>query len=255
MNNRIAVISNKDAFLVMTIMKNLNDAGYSVDHTGTVVSQINECHDTCGIFIFYMEEGSAVDPETLVYLKDLTIEEDKMVILIGSQDEFRVATQIIPQENLAAWFLRPFDMHGFIKKVQELTDEKEREKRKKSILIVDDDVTYLKMVQSWLKEKYRVSIVSSGLQAITWIAKNQVDLILLDYEMPVADGASILEMLKSENDTSNIPVFFLTGKRDSTSIQKAFDLHPDRYLLKTIGKEVLIEELEKFFIAQKTLKK
>lgn len=255
MNNTIVVISQKKAFLVMTIMKNLTDESYHVHYSDCNVSSINSFHDDSSIFIFFMEDGTAVDQEVLVYLKDISTEEGKMVILIGSQDEIQTAYKIIPQEQVSSVFLRPFDMHEFIRKIQELTDEKERENRKKCILIVDDDITYLKMVQSWLKDQYRVSIAASGLQAITWLAKNQADLILLDYEMPVTDGPSILEMLKSESDTASIPVFFLTGKRDTESVQKAISMQPDRYLLKTIGKDVLLSELEKFFIAQKTLKK
>lgn len=249
----ILVISKKDTFIAMTLQKNLKDNGFEVSHSVPNVQEISEFRDTCNIFIFYMDEGSAVERDTLVYLKDLSMEEEKMVILIGTQDEFRVATWILPKENLAAWFLRPFDMRVFLDKMKELTDAKEREYRKKCILVVDDDISYLKMIDSWLKEKYRVAIVNSGLQAITWLAKNKADLVLLDYEMPVADGPSILEMLKSETGTDSIPVFFLTGRSDWDSIQKVIDLKPERYLLKTIGRQVLLDELDKFFFEQKAL--
>ena len=108
----ILVISKKDTFIAMTLQKNLKDNGFEVSHSVPNVQEISEFRDTCNIFIFYMDEGSAVERDTLVYLKDLSMEEEKMVILIGTQDEFRVATWILPKENLAAWFLRPFDMRG-----------------------------------------------------------------------------------------------------------------------------------------------
>ncbi len=255
MNDSVLIISRKDAFIVKSMQKQLTDAGYFAAYCPASVDLLSEYRDKISIFIYYMEDIHSVDEETLVYLKDFSVDEEKMVILIGAPDEFKEATKIIPEDSLAAWFNRPFDMRLFMEKIAELTNEKAMEHRKKSILLVDDDVAYLKMVHTWLKDHYRVSIASSGMQAITWLAKNHVDLVILDYSMPIADGPSILEMLRTESNTSSIPVFFLTSKRDRDAIQRAVDLHPDRYLLKTIGKEVLLAELDKFFVAQKTLKK
>ena len=254
MDNKILVISEKETFIAMTMQKNLRSAGFEVSHSVPNVQKINEYREKVNIYVFYMDEGSAVDMDTIVYLKDMSIEEDIMVILIGSQDEFREATKILPKENLAASFMRPLDMREFVDKIKELTDLQEIENRKKRVLIVDDDVTFLKMAYTWLKDKYRVSIVNSGMQAITWLAKNKADVVLLDYEMPVVDGPSILELLKSETDTDSIPVFFLTGKSDWHSIKKVMDLKPQGYLLKSSGKDALLDELDKFFIARKTLK-
>lgn len=251
----VLVISEKETFIAMTLQKNLRNAGFGVSHCIPNVQKISEFREKVNIYLFYMDEGSAIDMDTVVYLKDMSIEEDTMVILVGSPDEFREATKILPSENLAASFLRPLDMRQFIDKMKELTDKQEIENRKKRILIVDDDVTFLKMAYTWLKEKYRVSIVNSGMQAITWLAKNKADVVLLDYEMPVADGPSILEMLKSETGTDSIPVFILTGKSDLYSVRKVMELKPQGYLLKSSGKESLLEELDKFFVTQKAMKK
>ena len=120
----------------------------------------------------------------------------------------------------------------------------------KNILIVDDDVTYLRTIREWLKEEYKVAMVNSGLQAITWLAKNQADLILLDYEMPVTSGPQVLEMLRSEPNSRNIPVMFLTGKSDRDSIMRVLDLKPTDYLLKSIDKHELVMKLRRFFAAQ-----
>lgn len=254
MQNNVLIISEKDTFLAMTLQKNLVNNDFKVYHSIPNVQKISEFRDVVNIYIFYMDEGTAIDMDTVVYLKDMSIEEDIMVILIGSNDEFREATKILPKENLAAFFLRPFDMKQFIDKMKFLTDKQEIENRKNRVLIVDDDVTFLKMAYTWLKDKYRVSIVNSGVQAITWLAKNKADVVLLDYEMPVVDGPALLEMLKSETDTDSIPVFFLTGKSDLKSVQKVMDLKPQGYLLKASGKYSLLQELDKFFMTRKAMK-
>jgi CheY-like chemotaxis protein len=90
-------------------------------------------------------------------------------------------------------------------------------------------------------------MANSGIQALTWLAKNHADLVLLDYMMPVASGPEILEMIRSEEFSRDIPVIFLTGKSDKESVKTVMKLNPQGYLLKSISKEVLRNELDKFF--------
>ena len=123
--------------------------------------------------------------------------------------------------------------------------------RRKNILLVDDDNTFLKTVKGWLSEAYRVTIVSSGAQALMYIADNKPDLILLDYEMPVTSGPQVLEMIRSETKTDTIPVIFLTGKGDRESVLKVLALKPDGYLLKSMEKAALLKSLEEFFEKKK----
>ncbi|MBP3261413.1 response regulator [Pseudobutyrivibrio sp.] len=133
---------------------------------------------------------------------------------------------------------------------QVLKDEDIR-KQKKRILIVDDDGTMLRTIKSWLDEDYYVFMVNSGVDAITFLATNEVDLILLDYEMPITTGPQVLEMLRSEKKTSKIPVIFLTNKRDKESVMNVLDLKPEGYLLKTRGKFALLTQLSEFFEKEK----
>ena len=113
--------------------------------------------------------------------------------------------------------------------------------------IVDDDITYMRLIYDWLSPYYHVGMVVSGIQAIKYLAKNKVDLVLLDYEMPVANGPQVLEMLRSESESGSIPVMFLAGKSDRDSVMSVLDLKPVDYLLKTIDKESLKTKLEEFF--------
>ena len=89
------------------------------------------------------------------------------------------------------------------------------------------------------------------MQAITFIAKNTPDLILLDYEMPVTTGPQVLEMIRSEVSSEGIPVIFLTGKGDKESVTKVLSLKPNGYILKTVGKEKLLSQIDDFFEGKK----
>ncbi len=119
--------------------------------------------------------------------------------------------------------------------------------RQRTILIVDDDLTYLKMVNEWLKEDYAVSLANSAKQAFSYLEEHSPDLILLDYELPEVPGPQLLEHLRDSVRTARIPVIFLTGKHDRESIMRVRSLRPADYLLKSISREELLAKLKEFF--------
>ena len=142
-------------------------------------------------------------------------------------------------------------MASLMEKVATATDDEFEIQRRKCILIVDDDPTYIQMVREWLKDSYRVGMANSGTQAVAWLATNKADLILLDYDMPVIDGPKVMEMLRSESFSQSTPVMFLTGKNDRDSVTNVISLKPADYLLKTISKDKLLGTLDNFFKQRK----
>ena len=90
-------------------------------------------------------------------------------------------------------------------------------------------------------------MASSAAMAISFLATNKPDLILLDYEMPVCSGPQFLEMIRAEISTSRIPVIFLTAKGDKESVKSVLALKPAGYLLKTMNAEQIVENIDNFF--------
>ena len=121
---------------------------------------------------------------------------------------------------------------------------------KKKILVVDDSGAMLRNVKSWLEDRYQVILANSGAMAIKYLATNHPDLILLDYEMPVCDGKQVLEMIRSEMEFSDVPVFFLTGKNDKESVLSVSSLKPQGYLLKTMEPEKIVAIIDDYFEKQ-----
>ena len=109
----------------------------------------------------------------------------------------------------------------------------------------------MQMIRDWLKDSYQVVMVNSGIKAIKWLTINKADLVLLDYQMPVTTGPQIFEMLKSDVDTDEVPVMFLTGQQNRDCVMTAMKLKPADYLLKTISKAELREKLDRYFQLQK----
>ena len=120
------------------------------------------------------------------------------------------------------------------------------------VIVVDDDVTNLKMAGTILsKNNMRVTALKSGQALLNFIAENDSpDLILLDYEMPVTSGPQVLEMIRSETKVDHVPVMFLTGKGDRESVLKVVGLKPEGYLLKNLPREKILDSLEEFFAKQ-----
>ncbi len=115
---------------------------------------------------------------------------------------------------------------------------------KKRILLVDDDPAYAKMVREWLRDLYRTDVVTAGKQAVRFLSKNKVDLVLLDYEMPELNGPQVLEMLRKDPETADIPIVFLTGAASKEGIiSTVLDLKPDGFLQKTATKADIISFL------------
>lgn len=83
----------------------------------------------------------------------------------------------------------------------------------KQILAVDDNPANLTLVRETLKDLYKVTVVTSGEQALRFLEKKPTDLILLDVCMPEMDGIETLERInKLPNPTWK--VFFLTALAD-----------------------------------------
>ncbi|MCR4923839.1 MAG: response regulator [Lachnospiraceae bacterium] len=246
-NEKVTVLCAKESFLAGSIRNKLEAEGVNTVFAHTDIKEMKNALDGVTVIIFFMSDETDQSPEALVYLKDIVEESACGLILIGDDQEYESVRKIVAEGLVTRWFKRPLDIEGLIKQVHTYLEENTGEKKKKTILIVDDDFTYMQTVFEWLKDDYRVGMASNGVQAISYLAKTRADLILLDYEMPIANGPQVLSMLKSDSGTGDIPVMFLTGHGDRNSVLSVVGLSPVDYLLKTIDKKTLLAKLKAFF--------
>lgn len=83
-----------------------------------------------------------------------------------------------------------------------------------NILIVDDNITNLKMAENALKDYYKVTLLTSGTQALNFLKKKTPNLILLDVNMPNMDGFCVNQKIKENEQIKDIPIIFLTARDD-----------------------------------------
>lgn len=249
--NRMIIIGEKETFIIRVLKNKIQDAGVDCDFVPCSVNDINSSISDMSLIILYMDDGVLTHEDVLHFLVDNLEEKNIQMMLVGEQQDVAYVCDHVPGDLIYHTFNRPIDNNEFVKKVMDYYMKMDAGEFKKSILIVDDDPQYLALVREWLKGKYKVSMANSGLQAIKWLGKNKVDLILLDHEMPVTSGPQVLEMLRSDEETKSIPVMFLTGKGDKESVMSVVALKPEGYFLKSIKREDLLKKLEEFFILHK----
>lgn len=144
---------------------------------------------------------------------------------------------------------KAINSNNAITEIEEYLTQREasRAEEKPKILIIDDSLTIRQGMKLLLEEDYDVSMATSGLAAIRSITLQCPDLVLLDYEMPVCDGRQILEMIRSDEALTDLPVFFLTGRVDPESVKKVIPLKPEGYLSKSLKSEEIKKNIDKFF--------
>lgn len=118
---------------------------------------------------------------------------------------------------------------------------------RKHILIIDDDLNTLKTLRYYLQDTYKVTVVNSGKVAVDFLLKYTPDLILLDYVMPLFNGAAVLKIIKSREETRNIPVYFLTGQTDQSTVMECLSLEPAGYIVKPVAKDALLAKMKEAF--------
>ncbi len=115
-----------------------------------------------------------------------------------------------------------------------------QQNHKKHILIVDDDRTILKMLKAALEDKYEVTTMVNGVLVEKFLQTKLVDLIILDYEMPVKTGADVIREIKANDRSREVPVCFLTGVDQREKIMEILSLKPAAYMLKPVNMEALM---------------
>lgn len=248
---KIMVIGEKETFLIRVLIKKLGDEGFETFFVQAEIDRIASKWNEADSVTYYLDNAEKVKPDVMHFLNDKLNETDKKIVFIGEKNDADETKRYIASDVILEIFLRPLDTDKYAKRLKEYFAFAESEDAKKTILIIDDDPTYMGVIRNWLKGIYKVAMANSGTQALTWLGMNKADLILLDYEMPVVSGPQVLEMMRSEPGLSSIPVFFLTSHSDKESVMSVMELKPENYLLKTIEKDDLIAKLKKFFDSRK----
>ncbi len=118
---------------------------------------------------------------------------------------------------------------------------------KKRILIVDDDELIREEIANYLQLpsfNYDVATAEDGFKAGVMVSEFVPDIILLDLLMPGIDGLKVCEEIKRNPLKKNVKIFILTGYGSEENIRKAYECGADKVLIKPVGNEELVREIE-----------
>jgi DNA-binding NarL/FixJ family response regulator len=110
-----------------------------------------------------------------------------------------------------------------------------------SILIIEDDPTYCKMMELILQmEGFDVRTAPDGQSGLDLLREKRPDLILCDIMMPKMDGHSVLEILKGDNTLFDIPFVFVTALGEREDVRGGMSAGADDYLSKPFSADELL---------------
>ena len=126
-----------------------------------------------------------------------------------------------------------------------------------NILIVDDveaNLISLEALLESINEDYTIIKANSGMLALEYALNQNIDLIILDIQMPEMDGFEVAQLLKSNKKTRDIPVVFLTAAFKSDEWrEKGFELGAVDYLTKPIDENQFINRISLYTKLIKTI--
>ncbi len=244
----IIILTYQYSVVVKGIERNLQEEGFNTVLVNDTFDQVGGLAPQANLFLFYLPNDIASDVAKIEKFAKVCAKINtygkNMVILGEKKDRKDIMNGRYGADDFV-WLDRPVDIKNLVNEMKVAMARPVVTGDKKRILIIDDDPSYASMVREWIKDTYKTDVVTSGMHAITFLLKNPVNLILLDYEMPVVDGPQVLQMLREEEATSNIPVIFLTGNGTKEAVTRVMELKPEGYVLKSTTRDELLNYLSK----------
>lgn len=117
--------------------------------------------------------------------------------------------------------------------------QKEEAPQKNNILLIEDNEDLLSLMVKLLSVEYTIFTATNGKEGLEIISREDIDLVVSDIMMPVMDGVAFCKEVKSDFDTSHIPVLLLTAKTGESDRVDAYESGADGYLNKPFNLTVL----------------
>ena len=118
---------------------------------------------------------------------------------------------------------------------------------KKSLLLVDDEPDNLQLLAWMLENDYNLELAGSGKQCLELIRKEKPDAVLLDINMPKMSGFEVCQCIKSDPETRDIPVVFISALVLDDDKRRGYKLGAADYLTKPLDESQLCYTLSELF--------
>ncbi|WP_418263707.1 two-component regulator propeller domain-containing protein [Flavobacterium faecale] len=203
---------------------------------------------------FQKLEGSGIG---LSVCKDFTLLHHGEIMVqstLGKGSRFII---LLPRKQKAQKFL--FESH---QKVKNLSDnelpviQSKNEIKSENpyqILVVEDNPDFRTLICSYLSDFYQVKYAKNGIEGLDILKEHNIDIIVSDIMMPEMDGFEFCNIVKSQIETSHIPVILLTALSSSENILVGLDKGADAYVTKPFDENILLKQIENLLEQRKRI--
>jgi len=231
----LLIEDNKD--MVDQFRRALQREGFDVttaDHPAYAEAMVSNLRPTVIVMDVNFAGGQGWD--ILRSLKDRDDTFDIPIVICTLSDDSERAYQT----GAHSFVQRPFMPEDLVSAVLDAEEESNTQR----ILIIDDQPDAIRLLTQALNESgtYRVFSADNGKEGVSLVARRRPDLIILDLRMPEMDGFAVLQELRSNPETANIPVMVVTGEIDLNANEQEL-LSNIRVLHKT---DISQEEYDQF---------
>lgn len=244
----VLFIQSGQGIIQKSVQNNLESAGFFVTSIPDEPDRIIAHRKDSGIIIYHTgHSDNAHIGITMSLLSEICQDDNKILCLTGEMSDLKTAMQTNGSYRVSKCYQRPINLNEFLKDMEFFSYLQKDYLRKKTIYIVDDDKSYLSVIERWLLGEYNVSGFCNVKDALGGLSAVIPDLILLDYEMPEMNGFELMKTIRASYPDTRIPIIFLTGKNDKDLVFKVLEYKPDGYLLKTSQKDTILDVIHRFF--------
>jgi len=166
----------------------------------------------------------------------------QVIMLTGKSDKYSVMNSMAM--GIDGYLLKPVSKDILIDKVREVLQKEQQPQNLKTVLAIDDDMSYLKQINSLLQGHYNVIMINSAKLALDYLMNHVPDVILLDYQMPLYNGVTMINMIHQKENCQNVPFIILSGSLDQNAVLDFYPHNPVTYLTKPVSQEVLLEKIQ-----------
>jgi len=171
--------------------------------------------------------------DSLLSIRDAVIKDLGFPLPKGS----KVAGGILLEDGSISTVLSPYALTDAFHKrgaaVKLETAERAPEEKPPTILVVDDSITTRTLEKNILEAHgYHVIIAMDGIEALTELRSQPIDLVVSDTQMPRLDGFDLLAEIKKDPGIAHIPVIIVTSLESAEDQERGLSLGADAYVVK-----------------------
>ena len=185
-----------------------------------------------------------------------------VIFLTGSSDRDSVVKGL--SLGAADYVVKPFSAPKLIESIEaqlnphkhkHVTHNNAEVENRPSVLIVDDVTSMLRAMQHALHDRYNVHVISKSQDALDFLKTKKLDLILLDYLMPVINGFALIPMIREIPLHKDTPIIIITTEGTIDHVNEAMTLGASDFIVKPFKPKELNDKVAKHIMIARELRK